>query len=156
MTRPPASSRQVRLRMQATGRRDTPCELAIRSAVHHLGLRFRVDWQLPGCRRRADMAFIQPKVAVMIDGCFWHSCPLHSTMPQANRAWWRAKLSANVRRDKDTDHRLAQLGWSVLRFWEHEDPGKAANRIARVVRLRQSRAADKSGAGRDKPSRLAR
>lgn len=84
------------------------------------------------------MAFIGPKVAVMIDGCFWHSCPVHATLPKANRAWWRAKLADNVRRDRDTDRRLIRLGWRVLRFWEHEDPKRAADRIARVVERRLS------------------
>lgn len=116
--------------MQATPRRDTPCELAIRSAVHRMGLRFRVDWPLPGTRRRADLAFTAVKLAVFVDGCFWHGCPLHSTWPKANAAWWREKLSANVARDRDTDEKIKALGWTVLRFWEHDDPGRAAEIVA--------------------------
>jgi DNA mismatch endonuclease (patch repair protein) len=123
--------------MQATPRRDTPCELAIRSAVHGLGLRYRVDWPLYGTRRRADLAFVSARVAVFVDGCFWHGCPRHMTWPKANAAWWRDKIDTNVRRDRDTDLRLTSLGWRVLRFWEHESPRQAANAIARVVRRRR-------------------
>lgn len=122
--------------MVATPRRDTPCELALRSAVHRLGLRFRVDWPLPGTRRRADLAFVTPRVAVFVDGCFWHGCPVHATWPKANAAWWREKLAGNVARDRDTDARLRRAGWRVLRFWEHADMAKAARRIEHVVRRR--------------------
>lgn len=125
--------------MLATLRRDTPCELAIRSAVHRLGLRYRVDWPLPGTRRRADLSFIGAKVAVFVDGCFWHACPIHATWPKANAAWWRRKIFANVARDRDTDSRLRKAGWKLLRFWEHEHPERAARSVARVVRRRLHR-----------------
>lgn len=125
--------------MQLTPRRDTPCELAVRSAVHATGLRFRVDWALPGTRRRADLAFVKAKVAVFVDGCFWHGCPEHVTWPKANAAWWRAKIKGNARRDRDTDAMLRGSGWTVLRFWEHEDPGKAGRAIARVILGRRAR-----------------
>src|SRR5438445_11107238 len=101
-TTPHASSDVVRRRMQVTPRRDTPCELALRSAAHRLGLRFRVDWQLPALRRRADLAFINARVAVFVDGCFWHGCPVHGTWPKTNAKWWRAKIEANRQRDADT------------------------------------------------------
>jgi DNA mismatch endonuclease (patch repair protein) len=91
---------------------------------------------LHGTRRRADLVFMSPKVAVFVDGCFWHACPLHATWPKANAAWWRSKLEANVRRDRDTDTALKADGWRVLRFWEHEDSRKAAREISRVVRAR--------------------
>jgi DNA mismatch endonuclease (patch repair protein) len=116
--------------MQATPQRDTPCEIALRSAVHRLGLRYRVDWPLPGTRRRADLVFPRLKIAVMVDGCFWHGCPVHGTWPKANAAWWRAKILRNVARDRDTDAKLKATGWKVLRFWEHEDPASAARRVA--------------------------
>jgi DNA mismatch endonuclease (patch repair protein) len=123
--------------MVATSRRDTPCELALRSALHDLGLRYRVDWLLPGTRRRADLSFVGAKVVVFVDGCFWHACPIHATWPKANGAWWRGKILANVARDRDTDSRLKKAGWKVLRFWEHEDSERAARSVARVVRHRR-------------------
>jgi DNA mismatch endonuclease (patch repair protein) len=123
--------------MQATRRRDTPCELAIRSLVHRDRLRFRVDWPLPGTRRRADLAFVSAKVAVFVDGCFWHGCPRHGTWPKANGAWWRTKIEGNIRRDRNTDAILRKAGWKVLRFWEHDDSGRAARKIAKVVRRRK-------------------
>jgi DNA mismatch endonuclease, patch repair protein len=119
--------------MQATPRRDTSCEMAIRSAVHAMGLRFRVDWPVPATRRRADLAFVSAKVAVFVDGCFWHGCPEHRTWPKANAEWWRDKLDSNVRRDRDTDALLKAAGWTVLRFWEHEDASRAARTIRRTV-----------------------
>lgn len=122
--------------MVATPRRDTPCELALRSAVHKLGLRYRVDWPLPGTRRRADLAFISARVAVFVDGCFWHGCPVHGTWPKANAAWWRDKINSNIRRDRDTDASLRIGGWRVLRFWEHEDYAVAASIVARTVAQR--------------------
>jgi len=73
----------------------------------------------------------------MIDGCFWHCCPVHATQPKANAAWWRAKLAGNVARDRDTDRRLRQAGWRVLRVWEHGDMSRAALRVERAVRRRQ-------------------
>jgi DNA mismatch endonuclease (patch repair protein) len=133
MRTPTATSESVRSRMRATRQRDTDCELAVRAAVRALGLRYRIDWPLPGTRRRADLAFPGRRVAVLVDGCFWHVCPEHSSWPKANRAWWRAKLLANVARDRDTDARLRASGWIVVRVWEHEDPSDAAGRIARVV-----------------------
>lgn len=138
-TRPEASSPQARRRMQATPRRDTPCELAIRSAVHRAGLRFRVDWPLPGTRRRADLAFVSAKVAIFVDGCFWHGCPEHGTWPKANAAWWREKIEGNRRRDRDTDTILRAQGWKVLRFWEHEESESAASATTRAVRARLRR-----------------
>jgi DNA mismatch endonuclease (patch repair protein) len=131
--RPPASTHEVRLRMQATPRRDTPQELALRSALHKLGLRFRVDWPLPETRRRADLAFIRARVVVFVDGCFWHGCPVHGTWPKANANWWRTKILTNVRRDRDTDDRLRTMGWRVLRFWEHDPIDRAAKIVAKTV-----------------------
>ncbi len=124
--------------MQRQRRTDTRPELAIRRLVHAGGLRYKVDVALPvvGLRRRADLLFGRSKVAVFVDGCYWHSCPEHGTRPKANAAWWAEKLAANVSRDRDTDRRLAEAGWVVLRIWEHEDPGAAAQKIATLVRSR--------------------
>jgi DNA mismatch endonuclease (patch repair protein) len=121
--------------MSRQARRDTAPEVALRRELHRRGLRFRVDWPLPGMpRRRADIAFTRSRVAVFVDGCFWHSCPEHRTAPAANRAWWAAKLDANESRDRNTNEHLAALGWTVLRFWEHEDPLVAADAIEAVAR----------------------
>lgn len=121
--------------MERQSRRDTRPERLLRRAVWRLGLRYRVDIApIPG-RRRADLVFTRAKVAVYVDGCFWHRCPTHATIPKANRDWWATKLEMNVRRDRDTDQRLAEAAWTVLRVWEHEPPDAAADRIALVVRV---------------------
>jgi DNA mismatch endonuclease, patch repair protein len=131
--RPPASSPEALDRMKRQRRRDTAAELAIRSALYRNGLRFRVDYPLPGLRRRADIAFPRQRVAVMVDGCFWHGCPEHGTWPKKNAEWWREKIEKNIARDRDTDAKLARDGWASVRVWEHEEPADAANRIATVV-----------------------
>src|SRR4051794_22781912 len=101
--------------MQTTRRRDTAPELALRSELHRRGLRFRVDRApLPGLRRRADLLFTRARVAVYVDGCFWHVCPLHATWPKRNAAWWQEKLDSNQHRDRDTDRRLREAGWLPL------------------------------------------
>lgn len=121
-------------------RRDTQPELALRRALHGLGLRYRVDAALPGMpRRRADVLFPVAQVAVFVDGCFWHACPLHGTAPASNREWWAAKLARNVERDRETDAHVAALGWVVVRVWEHEDAATAASTIEALVRSRQPR-----------------
>jgi DNA mismatch endonuclease (patch repair protein) len=126
--------------MQRQARRDTAPEMALRRALHRRGLRYRVDAApLPGLRRTADLVFPRERVAVYVDGCFWHACPQHATVPKANRAWWTEKLAANVRRDRDTDDRLERAGWAVVRVWSHEDAGVAADRVEAVVRERRSR-----------------
>lgn len=120
--------------MKATKRRDTDVEIALRIALKPWRLRYRVDAKIPGTRRRADLAFASAKIAVFVDGCFWHGCPKHGTWPKANGAWWRDKIEANRRRDRDTDGKLRSTGWTVLRFWEHTDPRLAARHIASAVR----------------------
>ncbi len=141
MTRnsPVPSSPEVRERMQRVRRRDTKCEVAIRRILHAQGFRYRVDERPErAIRRRADLVFVRQRVAVFVDGCFWHGCPQHATWPKANGAWWREKILGNVRRDRDTDRRLRGAGWTVVRVWEHESPEKAAARIGRVVRRREA------------------
>ena len=120
--------------MQAQGRRDTKPELALRRELHRRGRRFFVDRApLKGFRRRADMVFPRRRVAVYVDGCFWHSCPVHGTRPKNNAEWWAAKLAGNVARDRDTDTRLREAGWAAVRVWEHEDPVAAADRVDQVL-----------------------
>jgi DNA mismatch endonuclease (patch repair protein) len=124
--------------MRANRRRDSRPEMAVRSAVHRRGLRYRVDAQpLQDLRRRADLVFVSARVAVFVDGCFWHGCPSHGTSPATNSEYWTEKIGGNKRRDLDTDARLADAGWLSLRFWEHDDPTQAAERIASVVRARR-------------------
>lgn len=136
MARGPApSDATVRRRMQATPQRDTPGELALRSRLHTAGYRYRVDAScFAGMRRRADLVFTGGRVAIFMDGCFWHGCPEHGTWPKANAAWWREKIEANVARDRDTDRRLAAAGWAVVRIWEHEPVERAARRVIAAVR----------------------
>ncbi|MFW0783600.1 very short patch repair endonuclease [Gordonia sp. CPCC 206044] len=140
-SRPPASSASVRVRMSKQKRRDTEAELRIRRLLHARGLRFRVDTKLePDLRANADIAWRGLHVAVFIDGCFWHGCPEHATRPRANAAWWAEKLDNNIRRDRRTDAELARRGWTVMRFWEHEDPEAVADVIgARLDAVRSSR-----------------
>lgn len=125
--------------MQRQRRRDTAPELALRRALHRRGLRYRVDRPVVrGVRRRADVVFGPAKVAVFVDGCFWHCCPMHATYPASNAQWWAEKLAGNVARDRATDLALTAAGWLVVRVWEHEDAETAARRITDVVRARRA------------------
>ncbi|WP_353982188.1 very short patch repair endonuclease [Salinicola endophyticus] len=119
--------------MRKQRRKDTAPEIAIRRILHSQGYRYRVDFLLPDTRRRADLVFTRCKVAIFVDGCFWHSCPMHGTVPKTNTKWWVEKLARNVERDRDTDRLLKEAGWIVLRFWEHESPQAAAEEVAAVL-----------------------
>jgi DNA mismatch endonuclease, patch repair protein len=135
---PKALDRAVTRRMAATGQRDTAAELAVRSELHARGLRYRVDIApLRGIRRRADVVFTRARVAVFIDGCFWHGCPEHATWPRHNAEFWRTKIETNRRRDLDTDRRLSEAGWGIVRAWEHEAPSEVADRIESVLAARR-------------------
>jgi DNA mismatch endonuclease (patch repair protein) len=124
--------------MRATPQRDTPPEISLRSALHRLGLRYRIHRPIEGVPRvRPDIVFVSARVVVFVDGCFWHRCPEHGTMPKANRDWWEAKLSANAARDRRHSAVLEGAGWAVIRFWEHEDPADAALRIAKLLAQRR-------------------
>lgn len=118
--------------------RDTGPEMRLRSALHQRGLRYRVNRRVErGIRTTVDLAFGPAKVAVFVDGCFWHRCPEHGTMPKANSGWWSEKLAHNVARDRRNDAALTAKGWKVIRVWEHQDVEKAAELIARAVRNRR-------------------
>ena len=120
--------------MRGNRSRDTSPELRVRSLVHRRGLRYRVAQRpIPTLRRTADLVFRRAKVAVFIDGCYWHGCPEHFKQPSTNTAYWRDKIEGNRRRDHETDELLAQAGWEVLRFWEHEDEDEVADAICAAV-----------------------
>ena len=95
---------------------------------------------MAGLKRRADIVFAPARVAVFVDGCFWHGCPEHATWPKKNAAWWREKIEGNRRRDADTDARLAAVGWVSVRVWAHEKPMEAAAKVATLVQARRKSA----------------
>ncbi|MEU2545364.1 very short patch repair endonuclease [Streptomyces roseolus] len=138
-----ASSAARRRNMQAIRSRDTKPEQLIRRLLHARGLRYRVAARpLPDLRRTADIVFRPLKLAVFIDGCYWHGCPEHYVAPRTNPGYWSGKVAGNMARDGDTDQRLREAGWTVLRFWEHEPPEECAARIAAEVEQRRARARD--------------
>lgn len=121
-TGPEPRSPHVRARMRRQPRAGTQPEMALRRALHHLGYRYRVGYRVPGAPRRSiDMAFPGRRVAVMVDGCFWHACPTHGVSPKNNSVWWAEKLAKNVERDRSTDEILMSQGWTVVRVWEHTE-----------------------------------
>ncbi|MEH0555699.1 very short patch repair endonuclease [Streptomyces sp. B21-101] len=133
-----ASSAARRRNMQAIRSRDTKPEWLIRRLVHAKGLRYRVSARpLPDLRRTADLVFRPAKVAVFIDGCYWHGCPEHYVPPRTNSGYWSEKVVRNVTRDRDTDQKLLEAGWLVLRFWEHESSVTCADKITEVVLKRR-------------------
>lgn len=121
--------------MQANRSRDTKPELAVRKLLHAAGLRYRVSYApVPGLRRSADIVFSKQRIAVFIDGCFWHGCPEHGRSHFiVNNDYWSSKITSNRARDGDTNQRLTAEGWLVLRFWEHQDPRQVARDIADAV-----------------------
>lgn len=122
-------------RMRNQRQHSTGPELALRRVLHARGLRYRVNRPaVTALRSRPDIIFSGPRVAVYIDGCFWHSCPKHGTLARTNHSWWAAKLAANTRRDREADRQLRASGWTVLRFWEHEDPLTCADIVEATVR----------------------
>ncbi|MFF7953001.1 very short patch repair endonuclease [Streptomyces griseorubiginosus] len=119
--------------------KNTAAELAVRRLLYAAGLRYRVEYPVPGmARRRIDVAFPGAKLAILIDGCFWHGCPEHATHPKANAEWWRQKLERNMARDIETTEHLRAAGWEVLRFWEHEAPQDVADQVRRAVTQRKN------------------
>jgi DNA mismatch endonuclease (patch repair protein) len=122
--------------MRANRRTDTGPERAVRSVLHARGLRFRVDLPIKtesGRALRPDIVFTRQRVAVYIDGCWWHGCPEHGTTAMTNRHYWKGKIEENRRRDADQTLRLRRAGWTVLRAWEHEDPETVVARILEAL-----------------------
>ena len=133
----PAASAAVSRRMRQQRERDTGIEREIRTLLHARGHRFRLHRRLlPGSRRETDIVFVGPRVAVYVDGCFWHGCPEHMSWPKNNGEFWLHKITENQRRDRETSARLTEMGWKVVRVWEHEDSVAAADKIARIVKER--------------------
>ncbi len=135
-----ASTPAVRAVMRGNRSRDTRPELALRSAVHALGLRYRVGIRpLPVVRRTADLVFTRDKVAVFLDGCYWHGCDKHYRPARKNSEFWTAKIAANRSRDRETDRLLQEAGWESIRVWEHERPDVAAAQIAELLERKRPR-----------------
>ena len=134
MSRLTPSSPDVSRRMAKVRQTGTAAELALRREMYRLGLRYRIDYEvLKKPRRVADIAFPGRKIAVFVDGCFWHGCPEHATWPKRNADFWRQKIEANRQRDADTNLRLRANGWTALRFWSHESSVGAARAVAHMV-----------------------
>ena len=139
---PEASRRMAKVRQKGTG-----AEIALRRDLYRRGLRYRVDFEVLKIPRRvADIAFPGLRIAIFIDGCFWHGCPEHATWPKQNAEFWRQKIEANCARDTDTNERLRNIGWTVLRFWEHEPPTEAVDIVVKMVAMgRSKRSASSTG-----------
>jgi DNA mismatch endonuclease (patch repair protein) len=150
---PHPTSAGVSARMRRNPRRDTGPELAVRSELHRRGLRFRTNLavRLSGRVVRPDISFTRPRLAVFIDGCFWHACPVHGNQPRANVEYWQPKLARNVARDRVVDAALVEAGWRVLRAWEHEPVPQIVARVEealRALRADKELRADKIGTRR--------
>jgi DNA mismatch endonuclease (patch repair protein) len=131
MLRIQPSSPETSRRMAKVRQKGTDAEIALRRELYRRSLRYRVDYEvLKKPRRVADVAFPGLRVAVFVDGCFWHGCPEHASWPKQNAEFWRQRIEANRLRDADTNERLRSMGWTVLRFWEHESPVEAAETAA--------------------------
>lgn len=136
--RPVPSSDAALARMKAVKPRDTAPEKALRSALFRKGLRYRVDARpIKVFNRKADIVFRTANIAVFVDGCFWHGCPIHGTQAKANAGFWRNKIKQNQLRDLDTNEKLKKMGWKVIRVWEHENSEKAAEKILKIVTKRR-------------------
>lgn len=141
--RPAPSTEQVRSNMSRQRRRDTEPEMRLRRRLHAAGFRYRVDHPpITGLRRRADIVFTRKKIAIFVDGCFWHGCSEHKGKPKANAEWWTDKIAANVRRDEETTAKLIDAGWRVIRIWEHESLEAAEGRIVAELRSLSASIAD--------------
>ena len=138
--KPRPSSDEARRRMKSVRQRGTSAELSLRRNLFRRGLRYRVNAVvIDKPRRSADVVFKSLRIAVFVDGCFWHGCPRHATWPRANKAFWLDKIEANRKRDLETTALLSKAGWLVLRFWEHDDMEAASRRVATAVARRRGR-----------------
>jgi DNA mismatch endonuclease (patch repair protein) len=138
--------------MQSNRGKDTALEISIRSGLHKAGLRFRKHRRpMPDLRCVADVVFPRERLAIFIDGCFWHGCPDHATRPASNREWWASKLDRNLERDAQNEARLQEAGWMVLRIWEHEGVAEAVGRVAALLSVLGSRRLRDQPIGRDRP-----
>lgn len=136
MSRIQPSSAEASRRMAKVRQKGTSAEMALRRELYRRGLRYRVDYEvLKKPHRVADVAFPGLKIAIFVDGCFWHGCPVHASWPKQNAEFWRKKIEANRQRDNDTNERLSRMGWKVLRFWQHESPAESAASVARAIRI---------------------
>jgi len=136
MSRICPSSHEASLRMARVRQKGTDAELSLRKELHARGLRYRLHVPLlTKPRRVADIVFSSARVAIFVDGCFWHGCPEHASWPKSNAQFWREKIETNRARDADTDRRLQASGWRVVRIWAHESAGEAARRIEDIVRV---------------------
>ena len=134
-TNPVPSSEAALKRMKAAKPRDTAPEINLRSALHRKGLRFRLEQKpVEELNRTADIVFRSIKVAIFVDGCFWHGCPIHGTQSKANADFWKNKIEQNHARDLDTNERLEKAGWRVIRVWEHEDAEIVAENIYEIIK----------------------
>jgi DNA mismatch endonuclease (patch repair protein) len=132
---PETSRRMAKVRQKGTG-----AEIALRRELYQGGLCYRVDYEVlkkPG--RVADVAFPALKIAIFVDGCFWHGCPEHATWPKQNAEFWRQKSEVNRLRDAATNSRLLDVGWTVLRFWEHESPIRGTETVAQTVAMAKAK-----------------
>lgn len=138
--RPTALSKAVSGTMRNMPEHSTGPEMAVRILLYGRGLRYRVQYPVPGVPRRSiDIAFPGKKVAVFIDGCFWHGCAEHRNIPAHNRDWWKDKIEQNRSRDQDTDEKLRDAGWVVLRYWEHDLAERIVSEVHDVIELRENR-----------------
>lgn len=146
IAKPTSESSIVSAQMRAQRIINTEAELAVRRSLHGAALRYRKYYPYPGRPRRSiDVAFPGKRVAFFIDGCFWHGCTAHRTVPKSNGVWWQAKLNENRRRDRDTTEVLVEQGWTVLRFWEHDAQGDVLAAVASALALPTAGEADLHG-----------
>lgn len=147
---PSPTSAAVTAVMRGNRRADTGPERQVRSLLHASGFRYRTDYRLdvPGARVRPDIVFTRRRLAVFIDGCFWHRCPEHGTSPRVNTSYWSPKLERNIARDQRVDQALRAAGWTVLRIWEHVDPTEAAAQVIAILDSGPKQAPSRRSRGR--------